>query len=493
MGRATAAWPRRLDEADLRRAAPVGGILPLTAEEGLALFDAGAGAPASPHWSRRASTARALRARPRRHLPPLLRGLVRAPARRRGRATAAAPASLADRLAGLPRRRARADRSSTWSATQVAAVLGHASGDAIDPRPRLQGARLRLADRRRAAQPRSARHRPAAAGHPDLRPPDPERAGRATLVDRARRGRPASPRRGPPHGAAAADEPIAIVGMGCRYPGGVDSPEDLWQLVADGGDAIAPFPDDRGWDLEDLYDPDPDQPGTSYTREGGFLHDAAEFDPAFFGISPREALAMDPQQRLLLETSWEAFERAGIDPAVAARQPRPASSPGSMYHDYVDRLGTVPEDLEGYLATAPAQRRLRPDRPTRSAWRARRSPSTPPAPPRWSRCTWPCRRCGSGECSLALAGGVTVMATPGTFVEFSRQRGLAADGRCKSFAAAADGTGWAEGVGRAAARAALRRPRNGHPVLAVVRGSRGQPGRRLQRPDRAQRPRPSSG
>ncbi|MFF6959824.1 SDR family NAD(P)-dependent oxidoreductase [Streptomyces sp. NPDC008317] len=267
-----------------------------------------------------------------------------------------------------------------------------------------------------------------------------------------------------------APEPIAVVAMSCRYPGGVSTPEELWQLVADGTDAVTGLPADRGWDLDALLGAGPDRPGALTTVGGGFLHEAPEFDAAFFGISPREALAMDPQQRLLLETSWEAVERAGIDPATLAGQPVGVFF-GSMASDYGPPLHRPNGGGDGHLLTGTALSVI-------SGRVAYTLGLRGPALTVDTACSsslvalhLAVRALRGGECPMALAGGVTVMSTPGNLVEFSRQHGLAADGRAKAFSADADGTSFSEGAGVLLLEKLSDARRNGHPVLAVIRGT----------------------
>ncbi|MFD5844300.1 SDR family NAD(P)-dependent oxidoreductase [Streptomyces chartreusis] len=453
-----------LGDADLARWTRQG-IRTLTPEQALALFDAaltGDDALRVPVVLEQ----RALRA----ESSPLLREL--APARSRRTAARAADSDAegttwAQRIAALPQERRRETVLDLVRGI-VAGVLGHTDPQRLDPKrafkesgfDSLAGVELRnrlnaATGLRLSATVVFDHPTPdAVADHllsriADTAAPAPARAARTA----------------PDH-----DEPIAIVGMACRYPGGVASPDDLWRLVSEGTDAISGFPDNRGWDLDGLYDPDPAHTGTSYVRHGGFLHDADRFDPAFFGIPPREATAMDPQHRLLLETAWEAFEHAGIDPTVLHGSDTGVFT-GAMYDDYASRLAASPEEYEGFLLAGNLS----------SVVSGRLSYTygfEGPAVTVDTACSsslvalhLAANALRNGECSLALAGGVTVMAGPHVFVEFSRQRGLSPDGRCKSFAAAADGVAWSEGVGLLVVERLSDAIRNGHQVLAVVRGS----------------------
>ncbi|GAA4184160.1 type I polyketide synthase [Streptosporangium oxazolinicum] len=424
------------------------GVLPLSEEEGLALFDTAIGVDEATVIPVRLDTS-ALRDAGT--LPPIFHGLW-GPAR-----PSADPGSPAGGLA--ERVRAMTEDKSLETLRdlvvgQVAAVLGYGSPGEIDQDRAFQDLgfdSLTAVELRNRLGTATGLRLPAT-----LVFDHPTPAALARFLGELILGAPSPEATLSASSTVSAEEPIAIVGMACRYPGGVRSPEDLWRLLDRGEDAISGFPTDRGWNLGELYDPERSRPGTSYVREGGFLHEAGEFDPGFFGISPREALIVDPQQRLLLETAWEAFERAGIDPALL-RGSSTGVFAGLMYHDYIGSSST------GAIASGRVAYTFGLEGPAVTVDTACSSSLV--------ALHLAGQSLRQGECSLALAGGATVMATPETFVEFSRQGGLAGDSRCKAFSSSADGTGWAEGAGVLVLERLSDARRNGHRVLAVVRGS----------------------
>ncbi|MDT8916316.1 SDR family NAD(P)-dependent oxidoreductase [Amycolatopsis sp. PS_44_ISF1] len=425
-----------------------GGIVPLSTVEGLALFD-------------RALVVRQATVVPVKLDLPALRRLDRIPktldglAGRAGRRIASNAAAAEDSFAARLLARPEADRGDAVLELvrgHAATVLGYSGAHEIEPSAQFQSLgfdSLTAIELRNGLTAATGQRLPATLifDHPT-----PSALARHLLAELA--GTTAEGATAPVR--AAGDEPIAIVGMACRLPGGITSPEQLWELVAEGREAIGDFPADRGWDVDGLLDPTGRRPGTTYVARGGFVHDAGDFDAGFFGISPKEAPMIDPQQRLLLESCWEALERAGIDPVSLKGSPTGVYA-GVQYHDYVGA------NSAGSIVTGRVSYTLGLEGPAVSVDTACSSSLV--------AMHLAAQALRGGDCSLALAGGVTVMATPGTFVEFSRQQGLAADGRCKVFSEDADGTTWSEGAGVVVLERLSDARRLGHPVLAVLKGS----------------------
>ena len=444
------------------RSTTLAGFQPLDGPQAMAMFDAVATAGRPVLFGGRLDPATLGGA----GVPAVFRGLVDAPARAaapddavttalRGRLAPLSPAGRELELLGLVRAEAaeiRLTDAADIDAGRPFKELGYTSVQAVELRGRLTAATgLRLPATLAFDYPTPA----AVAGYLHGR-----LYGTAAPAVRA----------APARTVRGTDDPIVIVGMACRLPGGVASPDDLWNLVDNGVDAISGFPGDRGWDLASLYHPDPDHPGTTYLTRGGFLHDAGSFDAGFFGISPREALATDPQQRLLLESSWEALEDAGIDPGTL-KGASVGVFTGVMYREYGTNLDRAPEGTEGYLGIGSAGSVV-------SGRVAYTFGFEGPAITVDTACSsslvalhLAAQSLRAGECDMALAGGVAVMSLPTSFVEFSRQRGLAADGIVRAYGAGAEGTVWSEGAGILVVERQSDAVANGHRILAVVRGS----------------------
>ncbi|MEV6802999.1 SDR family NAD(P)-dependent oxidoreductase, partial [Micromonospora rifamycinica] len=448
-----------LRDTDLRRVRDRG-LLPITTTDGIALFDAATRTdepvllPLPLHLP-------TLRALARQHLlPPILTTLAPLPP------TTTRGSDLHRQLTGLDPSH-RTELLQHLVITHARAVLGHTTDHTLDPHTPFKDlgfdslTAVELRNRLRATTnlPLTATiifdhptpHALATHLHTQLQPTPTTRTPTTVTT-------------------AADNEPIAIIGMACRMPGAVDNPQQLWQLLTTGTDAIGPFPTNRGWNLDTLYHPDPDHPATTYTRHGGFLTNADHFDPDFFHISPREALATDPQHRLLLELTWETLEHAGIDPTTLRDTPT-GTYTGIMYNDYATRHHTTPPEYEGLLGNGSAPSIASGRIAYTYGWHG-------PAITIDTACSsslvaihLATNALRTGECTLALAGGATVMATPHLFTEFARQRGLSPDGRCKPFASSADGTGFSEGAGLVLLERLTDAQTNNHPILAIIRGS----------------------
>ncbi|MEV0186839.1 beta-ketoacyl synthase N-terminal-like domain-containing protein, partial [Streptomyces sp. NPDC050625] len=452
-----------LDTADRDRWARLG-VLPIETEHGLALFDVALDSARPTLIPMRLNPAKIDSSA---GVPPLLQQLARTAPRRAAQTGPAGRSTLLDRLAATK----EADRLQILLQLirgEVATVLGHSSGDGIPAERTFHELGL---DSLTAVEFRNRLMTATGLRLPTTVVFDyPNLTAMADYLLGELLGTVASVQETAYAAAATDDDAVAIVGMACRFPGGVESPDDLWHLVSGGEDAIGAFPADRGWDLDGLFDADLSRSGTMYARSGGFLADAGGFDAGFFGISPREATAMDPQQRLLLETSWEAVESAGIDP-TSLRGGDTGVFVGAIAQEYGPRLYEGGEGADGHLLTGTLTS-------VASGRIAYALGLEGPAVTVDTACSsslvalhLASRALRNGECSMALVGGATVMSKPGMFVEFSRQQGLSSDGRCKSFSDDADGTGWAEGVGLLVVERLSDARRNGHQVLAVVRGS----------------------
>ena len=452
-----------LDAADLARLGR-DGILALSSDEAMELFDT-ALIVDQPFMAPARIDLSALRAHAA-AVPPMFADLVNAPTRRQvddSLAAAKSKSALAHRLQGLPEAEQHAVLLDLVR-SHIATVLGNMTPEAIDPDKAFQDLGF---DSLTAVEMRNRlKTATGLALSPTLIFDYPTPNGLAGYIRSELAGVPQQITPAPVV-RAVGDDLIAIVGMSCRYPGGVNSPDDLWRMLIEGRDVLSEFPTDRGWDLTGIYNPDPDVPGACYTRTGGFVDGVANFDPAFFGIAPSEALAMDPQQRMFLELSWEALERAGIEPGALR-----GSATGVFAGVYTQGYG---------MGAAPAAEGFRLTGQSSSVASGRVSyvlGLEGPAVSVDTACSsslvalhMAAQSLRSGECDLALAGGVTVNATPDIFVEFSRMRGLSVDGRCKAYAGAADGTGFSEGGGMLVVERLSDARRLGHPVLAVVRGS----------------------